>query len=37
VLVTTYVDETSVDTVGIVVKTAGSDPGDVMLKAEGGH
>jgi rod shape-determining protein MreC len=37
VLVTTYVDETSVDTVGIVVKTAGSDPGDAMLRAEGGH
>jgi rod shape-determining protein MreC len=35
VLVTTYVDETSVDTVGIVVKPVGADPGDAMLQAEG--
>jgi rod shape-determining protein MreC len=37
VLVTTYVNETSVDTVGIVVKPVGGDPGDAMLKAEGAH
>ena len=37
VLVRTYVDETSVDTVGIVVKPTGSDPGDAMLQAEGGR
>lgn len=35
VLVTTYVDETSVDTVGIVVKPVRSDPRDAMLP--GGH
>ncbi|HWG27961.1 rod shape-determining protein MreC [Actinospica sp.] len=37
VLVTTYVDETSVDTVGIVVKPVGADPGDAMLRAGGAH
>jgi rod shape-determining protein MreC len=35
VLVTTYVDETSVDTVGIVVRPVRTDPRDVMLP--GGH
>lgn len=37
VLVTTYVDETSVDTVGIVVKPVQNDPHDAMLQAEGGR
>ena len=39
-LVTTYVNETAVDTVGIVVRQAGTDPGDAMLGSTakaGGH
>ena len=35
-LVTPYVDETSVDTVGIVVQPVRADPGDALLSA-GGH
>ena len=35
-LVTPYVDETSVDTVGIVVQPIRTDPGDALLQA-GGH
>jgi rod shape-determining protein MreC len=35
-LVTPYVDETSVDTVGIVVQPVRTDPGDALLSA-GGH
>jgi rod shape-determining protein MreC len=37
VLVTTYVNEMSVDTVGIVVKPVAGDPGDAMLQAEAGR
>ena len=35
VLVTPYVNETSVDTVGIVVQPTHADPGDAFLQAEG--